>query len=226
MIKESIVISLGGSVVASDDVTPLYFQQLSLLLKRFSKQYDFYIIIGGGSLARTYIKRGRLFKFSEFQLDELGIMVTRINARFMSFILDVDQKHIPETTNDAASMKSSIVLMGGTDPGHSTDFVGAELTVKTNASHYVIATNVDGVYDKDPRKNHDAVFLPFVHINDLLRQYGSSWGTAGSNMVIDGPALQLIKEHRITTSVINGKNLNELQHILEKKPFYGTQIKV
>ncbi len=225
MNKECIVISLGGSVVVAEDTAPSYFKQLSALLKRFSREYRFYIVIGGGTYARSYINRGRTFDFSESQLDELGIMVTRVNTRFMSFILDIDQKRIPETTDDAVLMRSDIVLMGGTVPGHSTDFVGAELAMKLKAS-YIIATNVDGVYDKDPRKYNNAVFLPFVDINDLLKQYGSSWKSAGSNMVIDGPALKIINDHHIPTSVLNGKNLDELQHIFEKKPFHGTKINV
>lgn len=224
MSKESIVISLGGSVVLADDLAPTYFKQLSSLLKRFSRQYRYYLVIGGGAPSRMYIRHGRLFDFSENQLDELGIMVTRVNARMMCFILGVDQKHIPETTDEALSIPSNIILMGGTVPGHSTDFVGAELAIKAHASKYIIATNVDGVYDKDPRKHSDAAFLPNIHIDNLLKQYGSLWDAAGSNMVIDGPALYLIKKHKLSTCVINGNKLGELQHILEKKSFYGTRI--
>ena len=224
--KESIVISLGGSVVVSEDTPLTYFSELAELIHRFTKTYRVFFVIGGGSSARMYIQRGRMLHFSERQLDELGIMVTRVNARLLSFVLDSDQKVIPESTDDAAKSEGSLVVMGGTVPGHSTDFVGAELAMKTKSSRYVIATNVDGVYEKDPHKFPDAAFLPRVHVDDLLKQYGSDWNSAGSNMVIDGPALKLIKEHHISTCVINGKNLSELEKIFEKKSFYGTEIKI
>jgi len=224
--KQSIVISLGGSVVIAEDTPPSFFSELSALIQRFKQIYTIYLVIGGGNPARRYIQRGRSLQLTEDQLDELGIMLTRVNARLLSFILKTGQEKIPESTQDAVTYDSPIILMGGTVPGHSTDFVGAELSVKVKAYRYVIATNVDGVYDKDPRTHTDARFLPIVHINDLLKQYGPQWNTAGSNMVIDGPALQLIKDHKIQTCVINGINLKELAHILEKKPFYGTEIQV
>lgn len=224
--KQSIVISLGGSVVVAEETPPSFFSELTSLIQRFKQKYTIYLVIGGGGPARRYIQRGRTLQLTEDQLDELGIMITRVNARLLSFILETGQDTIPESTLEALTYDTPLVLMGGTTPGHSTDFVGAELSVKTKAYRYVIATNVDGVYDKDPRTHTDARFLPVVHINDLLKQYGPQWNIAGSNMVIDGPALQLIKDNNIHTCVINGNNLNELAHILDKKPFYGTEIQI
>lgn len=224
--KESIVISLGGSVVVADDTSSVYFSELAELVHRFVRNYNIFFVVGGGNPARTYIQRGRKLHLSEVQLDEIGIMLTRVNARLLSFVLETSQTGIPETTDDAAGQNASIVVMGGTVPGHSTDFVGAEVAMKVKASRYIIATNVDGVYDKDPRKYPDARFLSTVHIDELLQQYGSGWDSAGSNMVIDGPALRLIKDYKIATSVINGKSLKELENIFEKKKFYGTEIKI
>jgi len=224
--KESIVISLGGSVVVADDTTSVYFSELAELIHRFVTKYRIFLVIGGGHPARTYIQRGRKLHLTEDQLDDIGIMLTRVNARLLSYVIDAHQEMIPESTDDAAKQDGQIVIMGGTVPGHSTDFVGAELAMKVRAYRYVIATNVDGVYDKDPRKYSDASFLSTVHIDELLEQYGSGWDSAGSNMVIDGPALKLIKDHSIATSVINGKSLKELEKIFEKKKFHGTEIKI
>lgn len=224
--KESIVISLGGSVVVADDTTSVYFSELAELIHRFVTKYRIFLVIGGGHPARTYIQRGRKLHLTENQLDEIGIMLTRVNARLLSYVLDAHQEMIPESTDEAAKQDSQIVIMGGTVPGHSTDFVGAELAMKVRAYRYVIATNVDGVYDKDPRKYSDARFLSTVHIDELLEQYGSGWDSAGSNMVIDGPALKLIKDHSLATSVINGKSLKEFEKIFEKKKFHGTEIKI
>lgn len=224
--KESIVISLGGSVVVADDTSSEYFSELAEMIHRFVRNYNIFLVVGGGNPSRTYIQRGRKLHLSEVQLDEIGIMLTRVNARLLSFVLETSQEKIPETTDDAAEQDAPIVVMGGTIPGHSTDFVGAELAMKLKAYRYIIATNVDGVYDKDPRKYPAARFLSTVHVDELLQQYGSGWDSAGGNMVIDGPALKLIKNNRIATSVINGKNLKELEKIFEKKKFYGTEIKI
>ena len=222
---ESIVISLGGSVVLSDDIDHEYFHSFVQTIQQIAKKFKIYLVIGGGKTARSYINIGRKQGLSEEQLDELGIKATRLNASLLSMLLLQQDRPIPVTTDEAVSSDDPIVIMGGTMPGHSTDFVGAELAHKTHAWCYIIATNVDGVYTKDPNKYPDAKHLPIISIDTLLKQYGSSWDSAGKNMVIDGPALQLIKDYGIQTYVINGKDLPQFRRIINKEDFQGTVIK-
>jgi len=222
---ETIVISIGGSVFLSEDIDKTYFEGLIKLLKKRSQKYKIFIVVGGGNTARVYIKLGRSLNFSEEQLDEIGIDITRINAKLLSDLIDISNKKIPNTTNDAKKMENDIVIMGGTTPGHSTDMVAAELAEKTNASKFIIATNVDGVYDKDPNKYNDAKQIKEISINKLIDQYGTDWDTAGKNVVIDGPALKIINRSNIPTFVLNGKKLDELEKAIDGKQFNGTIIK-
>jgi uridylate kinase len=223
---DSVVVSLGGSVLLAKDIDVSFIHDLSKLLSRLSKKYRLFMVIGGGHIARSYIARGRSLGFSEEQLDLLGIAVTRINAQFLSMMLPQANKIIPELTSDAAVMKKSVVVMGGTRPGHSTDMVGAELAEKVGAVRLIIATNVDGVFDKDPNKYPDAKQLSSVHIDELLAMYGAEWKIAGKNMVIDGPALHFIKQVKLRTLVVNGLRLNELEKAIENESFDGTTIEV
>ena len=223
---ESIVISLGGSVVLSEDIDISFFKKLTNLLKKFTNQYKIFLVIGGGKTARTYIKMGRQLSFSEEHLDKIGIDITRINAKMLTNIIGISNEEIPHTTDEAKKIAKKIVVMGGTTPGHSTDMVGAELAEKTNASKYIIATNVDGVYDTDPNEYDDAKQLKEISIDELIDKYGTKWETAGKNMVIDGPALGIIKKAKILTVVLNGKKLEELEKAMSNQPFNGTIIKV
>ena len=129
---------------------------------------------------------------SEEKLDLIGIKVTRENAKVLSDKLNCANKKIPKSTDEAKNIEEKIVILGGTTPGHSTDMVGAELAEKTHASRFIIATNVDGVYNKDPNKFSDAKKYTEVHIDELIQEYGTDWQTAGKNMVIDSPALAII----------------------------------
>jgi len=223
---ESIVISIGGSVILSDDLDISFFKKLTVLLKKISKQYKVYIVIGGGKTARTYIKLGRNLNFSEELLDQIGIDITRINAKLFTNILGISNRDIPRTTDDAKNIDTSIVVMGGTTPGHSTDLVSAELAEKTEASKLIIATNVDGVYDEDPNEYKDAKQLKEVSIQHLIDKYGADWKTAGKNVIIDGPALNIIKRSKIPTFVLNGKRLDELEKAIADQSFCGTVIKI
>jgi len=221
---ESIVISIGGSVILAEEADVSFLRKLVNLLKKFSKQYKIYVIVGGGKIARTYIKRGRELNLDEDTLDELGIEVTRVNAKLLTRTIGISNGDIPLTTDEAERIDKPIVIMGGTVPGHSTDLVGAELSEKTRANKFIIATNVDGIYDKDPNKYSDAKQLKELTIKELIKKYGTEWSAAGSNVVIDGPALEIIDKAKIPTFVVNGKQLDQLEKVINNQLFDGTRI--
>ena len=222
---ESIVISIGGSVLFSGEVESDFFKKLNLLLQNISKNYKVYLVVGGGKKARKLIKEGRQKGLSEEKLDTIGIGVTRENAKSLVDLLDNSNITIPKSTDEAKGMSEKIIVMGGTTPGHSTDMVGAELAEKTCASKFIIATNVDGVYDKDPNKFSDAKKYDEISIDDLIKQLGTDWKTAGKNTVIDGPALSIIHKAKIPTYVLDGRQLDELEKAITNKKFNGTIIK-
>jgi len=221
---ESIVISIGGSVILAEETDVSFLRKLVNLLKKFSKQYKIYVIVGGGKIARTYIKKGREVNLDEDTLDELGIAVTRVNAKLLTSTIGISNGDIPLTTGEAERIDKPIVVMGGTEPGHSTDLVGAELAEKIMANKFIIATNVDGIYDKDPNKYSDAKQLKELKIKELIKKYGTKWSAAGSNVVIDGPALETIEKAKIPTFVVNGKRLDQLEKVINNQLFDGTRI--
>lgn len=221
---QTIVISMGGSVLLSEDIDKHFFKKLTKIFEILSKKYKIYLIVGGGKIARKYIKLGRTLGLNEKKLDEIGIKVTRINAEIITNLIGNSNQKIPFTTDEAKKMKEEIIIMGGTIPGHSTDLVGAELAKKTHASKFIVATNVNGVYDKDPNEFSDAKKYNEITINELITKYGTKWESAGKNMVIDGPALEIIKQGKIPTFVLNGKSLDELEKAITNQKFNGTKI--
>jgi uridylate kinase len=223
---ETIIISLGGSVIISEDADITFFKRLVNLLKKLSLKYKILIVIGGGKIARKYIILGRELGLNEEILDDFGIKITRINARFLSSIIEISNKEIPSTTTEAIKIEKPIVIMGGTTPGHSTDLVGAELAEKSGADRFIIATNVDGIYDKDPNKYDDATQLKEITVKELIEKYGTKWNAAGSNIVIDGPALEVIDKIKIPTFIVNGTRLDQLEKAITNQNFEGTRIKI
>jgi len=228
---KTIVISIGGSIIASKDTDETFLEKLSNLLNDLSKDYKIFLIVGGGDIARRYIDIGRKLGLDEKSLDIIGIASTRVNAQFFTMLLDNSNKdEIPRNTDDAIKLSKTydIVVMGGTTPGHSTDMVGAELAEKSGANMFIIATNVDGIYDKDPRLHKDAKKFKKIKIDDLIKLVGGTdWRKAGSNVIVDGPACEIIKRNKIKTYVINGKNIEILKTLIEKcKLVEGTEIKI
>lgn len=222
---QTIVISIGGSVLFPEKINIYFIKKLIKLLEKLSKKYKIYLIIGGGKTARKYIKIGRGLGLNEKTLDEIGIKFTRINAKIITNLLNNSNQKIPHSTDEAKKMTNEIIIMGGTTTGHSTDMVGAELAQKTHSSKFIIATNVDGIYNKDPNKFSQAKKYDEIKIDELIKKYGTNWEIAGKNMVIDGPALKIIKQGKIPTFVLNGKNLDELVKVINNHEFNGTIIK-
>jgi len=58
--------------------------------------------------------------------------------------------------------------MGGTEPGHSTDAVAALLAECVRADLFINASDIDGIYDKDPKKSRDAKRREKMSAEDLL----------------------------------------------------------
>lgn len=224
--RPALVLSIGGSVVLSEEATTAFLQDLARMLQRVALTHRLFVVVGGGFIARRYIKLGRELGFDEDTLDVVGVDVTRINARIIAFLLGNANTDIPHTVPDALKLSTPVIVMGGTGPRHSTDTVGAELAEATKADRFVNATNVDGIYTKDPNKFPDARKLIEISVDDLIATYGTTWKGAGSNVVIDQPALAIIKRAKIPTVVVNGKRLDQLECALTGKPFDGTTILV
>ncbi len=215
-----IVISLGGSLISINNLE--YIRDVAGLIKKTSEKFDLYVVVGGGKLARDYIKAARRFCSDERYLDKLGILATRLNAMLLASIF---KKDIPETVERAAQMESP-VIMGGTTPGHSTDAVAAMLAKHVAANRLIIATDVDGIYDKDPKKYGDARKFDRIHIKELRRMAGEGWERAGESAVIDAIACKIIEDTGIETFVVNGKKLEQLENAIYGRKFNGTVVVV
>ncbi|MDH4123527.1 MAG: UMP kinase, partial [Thermoplasmata archaeon] len=112
---DTVVVSIGGSILIQnkDDIT--FLRKLAKVLIGKSTKHRLFVITGGGRMAREYIRIGRDLGASETYLDELGIEVTRLNARLLITVLGDHAYHIPAKTIDEAihaGKSHQIVVMG------------------------------------------------------------------------------------------------------------------
>jgi uridylate kinase len=100
--------------------------------------------------------------------------------------------------------------MGGTEPAHSTDAVGAILAEFVKADLLINLTSVDGLYDKDPNKYDDAQLYENVTATKMMEFLADKEVKAGTYEFFDMTAIQMIKRSGIKTVIANGnypKNL-------------------
>jgi len=144
--KKRIVIKLSGKVFGIEDTKML--KDYATFLVKISKVCQPIIVAGGGNIARHYISNARSSGADESTLDELGIEVSRLNAKLLIYALKPPIT-LPEVRRAVDS--GLIVVAGGLHPGQSTNGTAALIAEKTKASEFLNATDVDGIYDSDPK---------------------------------------------------------------------------
>lgn len=200
-----VVVKLSGSLFPFPPNAALlkpfitYFRALS------KKGVQPILVAGGGIAARTYIALARKFGQDEASLDEIGIWASRLNAGLLIAALGAAAfPTVPTTLDEAASATASgkIVVTGGLHPGHSTNATAALIAEKTRAQLFVNATDVDGVYTKDPRTDKAARKLKKIATGQLARLIARRPMGAGTYDLMDLVALKIIERSHLPTHVV------------------------
>ena len=133
---------------------------------------------------------------------------------------------VPKTIEEAlvALGRDEVPVMGGTGPGHTTDAVAALLAERWVAARLVIATNVDGIYDRDPRHHEDAERQEVMDHDQLLQLAVRSKQGAGTNTIVDLLASTILHRSRIELDVLDGTSLGDLEAALLGEPYHGTRV--
>ena len=223
---KKIVLSVGGSILVPS-LESNNISKFSEILKELSQKYRVFVVVGGGGEARRYIEEARNLGIDEATSDELGIMITRINASMLIWSLgDAAFRSVPDNYTDAliAGDSGKIVVMGGVTPAQTTDAVSAVLAERTGADFLVNVTSVDGIYSEDPKKNASAVKYDIISPDELLAIVSGSGMEAGSNTVIDLVAAKVLKRSGIPLLVIDGRNPEKLKSALIDGKFDGSVV--
>ena len=221
--KKRIVIKFSGRIFGVENIKLL--KDYARFLVKISKSYQPIIIAGGGKIARHYISHARSSGADESTLDELGIEISRLNAKLLIYALkNKAYPHPPTSLKEAKIAVDSglIVVAGGLNPGQSTNGAAALIAEKTNAIQFLNATDVDGIYDSDPNKNKKAKKFKRIEIKKLRNMLVHEDSVAGGYDLMDIVALKIIERSKIKTRVINS-NIKTLEKAL-KGLDVGTEI--
>ena len=181
------------------------------------------LVVGGGNFWR-----GRSSgDMDRTRADHMGMLATVMNSLALADALE--HLKVPVRVQTAIAMqqiaepyirnkavrhleKGRIVIFGcGTgSPFFSTDTAAALRSVEMNADALLKATNVDGVFDKDPNKYSDAVKYDRVTFKEVINR---------DLKVMDSTAFSLCKDNDMSIivfnlddpdniiSVVNGENI-------------------
>lgn len=224
---EVVVLKLSGRLFFSKD-----FRELAKLFKEIvgSKgNLRLVLVAGGGKPAREYIGIAKNLGIDQSTQDELGIQASRMNARVMMKALgSIAAISLPRTLDElveafyVTERSKKIFVLGGLQPGQSTNAVAALVAEKLRAKIFINGTDVDGVYTRDPRRFKKAKILKTVTPKHLARILNIESMKAGGYDLMDPVALKLIERSRINARIVKC-DVKTLRSVLSGKKL-GTSI--
>ncbi|UCD02265.1 MAG: UMP kinase [Promethearchaeota archaeon] len=218
--KAKSVIKIGGSLLFTEDgeLNKEKIQRFCQIFKKMNYFGTHVIVCGGGKIAREYINTVRFFHGNETLCDTFGIDLSRINSKLLiSAFKDFAYPLVPKTMEElsTALLFGKIVVMGGLQPGQSTTSVALEVAESIRADELVILTDVEGIYNKDPKKFDDAKLLrnlTYAELQEIIiKSSGDKQAAAGEYRIFDAVSLQILKRSKIKIRVMSGKNLKEFE---------------
>ena len=214
-----ILLKLSGEVLAGDEGKGINNDTVLKICSSVKKVadlgVDIGIVVGGGNFWR-----GRSSEHMDrTRADHIGMLATAMNSLALCDALEqlgadvrvqtaIEMRQIAEPYIRSRAIrhfqKGRIVIFGcGTgSPFFSTDTAAALRSVEINADALLKATNVDGVYDKDPNKFDDAVKFDTVSFQEVITR---------DLKVMDSTAFSLCKDNDMPIIVFN---LNDPDNIL------------
>jgi uridylate kinase len=182
---------------------------------------DLGLVIGGGNIIRGSVasKQG----IDRVSADYMGMLATVINALALQDVLErmgVDTRvmsairmealaepHIRRRAIRHLEKGRIVIFAGGTgNPYFSTDTAAVLRSLEIEAQALLKATNVDGVYTADPKKDPKAEFIPEISYHDaMVRGLG----------VMDANAFGLCKDNKLPILVFNINTPGAIARVLQ-----------
>jgi len=224
--RERVVVSVGGSLIVPDQIDTDFLTRFkTLVLDKVKQGLSFSIIAGGGRTARHYQDAAAaVTPLSRVDIDWIGIHATRLNAQLLRniFVGNAHPHVIKNPTIDIEAEKP-IIIAAGWKPGCSTDYDAVLIAKNLGAMRLVNLSNIDYVYDSDPKRYPDAKKIEKISWAEFRKIIPDHWDP-GLSSPFDPIAAKEAEALGLEVAIMNGANLNEFSNYLDGKPFIGTII--
>lgn len=229
--QDKVIMSIGGSlIVPKEGINTDFLSKLNAFIRSelaANSNRQFFLEIGGGATARQYRDAGQNVighELTRDDLDWLGIHATRLNAQLIRTIFrDIAHPYIIKKYEIIRKVTEPIVVAAGWKPGWSTDYDAILLCEDYGARTVINLSNIDQVYDKDPRQFPDAQPIEKISWPDFRKIVGDEW-IPGLNAPFDPIAAKKAEELGVRVVVLNGENLENVRKYLHGEEFIGTTI--
>ncbi len=199
-----ILLKLSGEALAGDKKRGLDFDVINSVCKTVKECVDLGvqvgIVVGGGNFWRGVKDGGG--HMDRTRADHMGMLATTINSLAVADVLEqlgvavrvqtaIEMRALaePYVRNRAIRHleKGRVVIFGcGTgNPFFSTDTAAVLRAAEMDADVIMKATNVDGVYDSDPKKNADAIKFDELTYDEVLARHLNVMDITATSLSMD-----------------------------------------
>ncbi|MCS7272929.1 MAG: UMP kinase [Fimbriimonadales bacterium] len=229
-----VLIKLSGEAFAGEQGVGLNPEAIDYLAREVISAHQLgvqtAVVVGGGNLVRGAALATTGIEHAT--ADYMGMLATVINA--LALQAAIERYGVDTRVQSAIAMQAVaepfirrrairhlekgriVILAAGTgNPFFTTDTAASLRAVELNADALLKATNVDGVYDRDPRKYPDAVRFETLSFEEALQR---------QLRIMDLTAFTLCMERTLQVVVFNIWEPGNLRRILLGEPI-GTTIR-
>lgn len=227
-----ILLKLSGEVLAGEKGNGIDSDTVNKMASCISRLVqgglELGIVVGGGNFWRGRSSEN----MDRVTADHMGMLATCINALALSDALRqhgcdtrvmsaIEMHQIAETYIRLRAIrhleKGRVIIFacGTGNPYFSTDSAAALRAAEINAEAVFKATNVDGVYDKDPKKYPDAKKYDHITHDEVLQKHLA---------VMDSTAAALCNDNNMDIYVFNVNDSDNIEKILNGENI-GTLVK-
>ncbi len=224
LLYKRVLVKLSGEALAGEAGFGIDFSVIDRLTEEIREVHgmgaSLGLVLGGGNIMRgtTASQQG----MDRVSADYMGMLATVINALAVQDILE--RKDVETRVMTAIRMeelaepyirrraqrhleKGRVVLFaGGTgNPYFSTDTAAVLRALEIEADVIIKATNVDGIYSSDPKKDPDAEFIPELGYQDAIIR---------DLEVMDANAFGLCKKNNLPIVVMNANQQGAIARVM------------
>ena len=197
-----VLIKLSGEALAGESGHGLDESVVSGVVEQISKIHDMGVqialVIGGGNFWRG--RQGK--QMDRTTADHMGMLATVMNS--LALMDALEQRGIPTRVQTALIMtsvaepyilrkalhhfeKGRVVIMacGTGNPYCSTDTAAAQRACEIQADVLLMAKNIDGIYDSDPKLNSEAKKYSHIRYFDIIKNGIKAMDTTAATMCME-----------------------------------------
>ena len=233
--SKRVLLKLSGESFADKNtnfgISPTILNRIANEISKASKEgIQVAIVVGGGNFFRGVNESAK--DMAQANADYMGMLATVINAVALKDALDrngnetrvqsaIDMTAVAEPYIRLRAIrhleKGRIVIFaaGTGNPYFTTDTAASLRAAEIDAEEVIKSTRVNGVFDKDPEKNNDAVMYEEISYKEVITQKLG---------VMDLTAITLCEENEMPIRVFDGTKDGNIYKVLTGDKL-GTVIK-